>query len=219
MCSYFSVPSTLLFGRVRMDADVKGPKSSAVASQTSPQLSPHLPPPSTSTIAVSTSWNRDLTDFSNALGIFVIKDTVLREVRAGTFDSTPNIGALGFTTTELQDLPDALFQNLQKLESLKLNSNKLLVLRPNWFSLLAGLKVLDLSKNLFTSVPVETFHLLLSCNTFGFLETISVNYLERHSRVSLSWKPYGLTKTRYRNSPLEVSMTLETWRNYPYMTI
>lgn len=100
---------------------------------------------------------QDFADFANALALFVVKDGVLREVRPGTFDSTPNLGALAFTGTELQDLPGALFQNLARLEYLTLSSNQLLVLRPGWFSSLSALKALDLSKNLFTSVPVETF--------------------------------------------------------------
>ena len=104
----------------------------------------------------------DLSVFSNALTIFVMKDAGLKEVHPGTLDATVHIGALGFTGSELQDLPEALFQNLQGLESLTLKSNKLLVLRPHWFSSLKYLKVLDLSKNLFTSVPSETLTLLLS---------------------------------------------------------
>ena len=92
----------------------------------------------------------DLTDFSNALSSFLIKDTVLREVHPGTFDSSLNMGSLKISGTELMDLPVALFQNLQKLQYLHLILNKLSEVRPQWFSPLTDLRGLDLSKNLFT---------------------------------------------------------------------
>uniref|UniRef100_A0A4W6FFL6 LRRNT domain-containing protein n=1 Tax=Lates calcarifer TaxID=8187 RepID=A0A4W6FFL6_LATCA len=104
---------------------------------------PRSVPPSTTALyfsncRIDSLKPEDLADFSNALGILLIKDTVLREVRPGTFNSIVNVGALGLTSTGLQDLPEALFQNLQKLESLNLRSNKLLLL--------------DLRENLFTSI-------------------------------------------------------------------
>uniref|UniRef100_A0A3Q0S0B8 LRRCT domain-containing protein n=1 Tax=Amphilophus citrinellus TaxID=61819 RepID=A0A3Q0S0B8_AMPCI len=69
-----------------------------------------IPSSTTKIYLVKCSFNSlepdDLTDFSNSLG------------------------SLTLSGNELLDLPEALFQNLQKLEVLQLNSNKLLVILP-----------------------------------------------------------------------------------------
>ncbi|MEQ2229510.1 hypothetical protein ILYODFUR_019605 [Ilyodon furcidens] len=104
--------------------------------------------------------HEDLTDFSDTLEQFVVSNTVLREVHPGTFNSTLNITMVGISKTELQDLPEMLFQRLQKLDSLVLRMNKLFAIRPSWFSQSKELKYLDLSKNQISYVPAETFHAL-----------------------------------------------------------
>lgn len=118
----------------------------------------------------------DLAQFANALTIFVVKDSALKDVRPGSLATSTNINALMITGTEVQDLPGDLFQDIKKLQSLSLMSNQLLVLRPQWFSQLRNLKLLDLSKNFFNSVPAETFRsttelssLLLSGNNISHL--------------------------------------------------
>ncbi|XP_068175354.1 slit homolog 1 protein [Antennarius striatus] len=96
--------------------------------------------------------------FSNTLRIFMIRNSPLRAVALGTFDSTANLDNLLFTDTELRDLPLPIFENLKKLRSLNLRNNLLSVLKSKWFSHLTVLESLDLSRNLFINVPEETFH-------------------------------------------------------------
>ncbi|XP_067086367.1 leucine-rich repeat-containing protein 15 [Osmerus mordax] len=128
----------------------------------------------------------DFASFSEALGIFLVKDSSIMQVLPGTFDRTSNLGALGFTSTFLSDLPEALFQNLLRLESLTLSNNKLEVLRSTWLASLPALKKLDLSKNLLTSVPEEAFryltqleHLTLARNNISQLSKETFRGLTR----------------------------------------
>lgn len=118
----------------------------------------------------------DLNNFSDALRNFLIRDTLLKEVHPGAFNSTLNISVLGLTGTEVQDLPEHLFQRLQKLETLVLKFNKLSVIRSQWFFLLTELKHLDLSKNIITSVPAKTFHPLTKLQYLS-LSRNSINQL------------------------------------------
>lgn len=139
-----------------------------------------LPPSTTalyfSNCSIGSLGAKDLEPFASTLGILVVKDTTLKDVRPGALDSTTNMSALMITGTEVPDLPQDLFQNLRMLQSLNLMSNQLLVLHPGWFSRLGSLRLLDLSKNFFASVPVETFRplpelssLLLSGNNLSHL--------------------------------------------------
>lgn len=99
----------------------------------------------------------DLKDFSDELTEFMITETLLTEVQPNALDLAVNMVVLVITETELQDLPDAVFQNLHKLQKLSLKGNKFTAIRSNWFTSLTNLNVLDLSKNLLTSVPGEAF--------------------------------------------------------------
>ncbi|CAB1444730.1 unnamed protein product [Pleuronectes platessa] len=142
----------------------------------------------------------DLAVFSNALNIFVIKDTVLKEVHPGTLDATPNIGALGFTGTELQDLPEALFQKLLSLESLTLKSNKLLMslyenqlesLGPGVFGPMP-LQELWLYDNKLSRLEDDTFRnlthlrlLVLSRNQINYVSSGTFRGLEKVGEISL----------------------------------
>lgn len=103
---------------------------------------------------------QDLDQFANTLGIFVIKDSTLKDVSPGSLDSATNLSALIITGTEVPDLPEDLFHNLKMLQSLNLMGNRLLVLHPKWFSQLTSLRLLDLSKNFFTSLPADIFRSL-----------------------------------------------------------
>lgn len=103
--------------------------------------------------------HEDLTKFSSSLEQFVIVKSALSQVHTGTFNSL-NLKLIAITETEVQDLPETLFEKLQKLQTLNLKYNKLFAIRPRWFSQLTELTQLDMSKNRFIYIPVETFHAL-----------------------------------------------------------
>ncbi|GLD50085.1 uncharacterized protein AKAME5_002778500, partial [Lates japonicus] len=95
----------------------------------------------------------DLADFSNALGILLIKDTVLREVRPGTFNSTLNISLY---ENQLESLGPGVFGPMA-LKELWLYDNKLSRVEGDTFRNLTQLHLLVLSRNQISYVATGAF--------------------------------------------------------------
>ncbi|KAK1896878.1 Leucine-rich repeat-containing protein 15 [Dissostichus eleginoides] len=162
--------STLLFGRVQIDASVKEPESSAAGSQASPRVCPQQPQPSPSPIAISLYENQLESLGPGVFGPMALQelwlyDNKLSHVEDDTFRNLTQLRLLVLSRNQISSVSTRAFGGLEQLGEVSLHTNLLTTLQAGTFQDLPSLVNISLEHNLISSLPL------------GFLQG---NWLKQH---------------------------------------